>query len=348
MNKRTLKTAVLFSVTVFLILTVAMLLNVFLTIVLFRSGALKSQPQEITLIVFAAVSVIVGMIFSHFAARRPIGTIEEISDATKEIAKGNFDVQLNENIRVTEIQTMARNFNLMVKELAATELLRNDFIENVSHEFKTPLAAIEGYVTLLQKPGLSEEKREEYTQRILHNTKRLTTMSGNILLLSRLENQELTIKKELFSLDEQLRESILMFESQWSAKNIELDIDLDTTDFYGNKELLAQIWQNLLSNAIKFVPQNGTIRVLLRRKNSEAEVSVVDNGIGMSKEILSRVYEKFYQGDTTRSSNGNGLGLTLAKRIVDLHGGTISASSKEGKGTSFTVTLPCETQDALG
>lgn len=345
MNKRALKTAVLFSVTVFLILTVAMLLNVFLTIVLFRSGALKSQPQEIILIVFAAVSVIVGMILSRFAARRPIGTIVEISNATKEIAKGNFDVQLNENIRVTEIQTMARNFNLMVKELAATELLRNDFIENVSHEFKTPLAAIEGYVTLLQKPGLSEEKREEYTRRILHNTKRLTTMSGNILLLSRLENQELTIKKELFSLDEQLRESILMFESQWSAKNIELDIDLDTTDFYGNKELLAQIWQNLLSNAIKFVPQNGTIRVLLRRKNSEAEVSVVDNGIGMSKEILSRVYEKFYQGDTTRSSSGNGLGLTLAKRIVDLHGGTISASSKEQKGTSFTVMLPYVTQE---
>lgn len=340
MNKRTLKTAFLFSALIFFILVVTMFLNVVFTITLFRTKALESQPQEITLIVFAVVSVIVGMIFSRFAARRPIDTIVEISNATKEIAKGNFDVRLNEDIRVTEIQTMAHNFNIMTKELANTEMLRNDFVENVSHEFKTPLAAIEGYVTLLQRKGLSEEKRREYADRILFNTKRLSALTGNILLLSRLENQEIEIKKESYSLDEQLREIILMYESQWSKKKLDLDIDLDSVICYGNKDLLAQVWQNLIGNAIKFVPDSGKIRVLLWQEQNGIKVSVVDNGSGMSENVMNRIYEKFYQGDTSRSSSGNGLGLTLAKRIVDLHNGTISASSKEGKGTAFTVTIP--------
>lgn len=340
MNKRTLKTAVFFSALVFVILVATMFLNVIFTMLMFRSGILDIQHRESSLIFFAFISVIIGMIISKFIARRPISTIVEISNATKEIAKGNFDVKLNEDIRITEIQTMARNFNLMIRELAATEMLRNDFIENVSHEFKTPLAAIEGYVTLLQRKGLSEEKRKEYTDRILFNTKRLSALTGNILLLSRLENQEIEIKKENYSLDEQLREIILMYEPQWSGKNLDLDIDLDSSVCCGNKELLAQVWQNLIGNAIKFVPDRGTIRVLLRQKQNGIEISVVDNGPGMSEEVMERIYEKFYQGDTSRTSSGNGLGLTLAKRIVDLHGGTISASSKEEKGTTFTVLLP--------
>lgn len=340
MSKRTLKTAVLFSALIFLILMISMMLNFFLTMVLFRMGAGKSQPREITLIVFAVVSIIVGMIFSRFAARRPIGTIVEISEATKEIAKGNFDVRLNEDIRITEIQTMAHNFNIMTRELATTEMLRNDFIENVSHEFKTPLSAIDGYVTLLQREDLSDKKRSEYTERILFNTKRLSALTGNILLLSRLENQEIEIKKESYSLDEQLREVLLMYEPQWSKKNLDLDIDLDPVIFYGNKDLLAQVWQNLIGNAIKFVADNGQIRVLLRQRQSNIEVTVVDNGPGMKNEVMERIYEKFYQGDTSRASSGNGLGLTLAKRIVDLHDGTIQASSKIGKGTVFRVSLP--------
>lgn len=340
MNKRTLKTAVLFSALVFVILVATMFLNVLFTMAMFRSGILDVQHRESSLIFFAIISVIIGMIISKFVARRPIGSIVEISEATKEIAKGNYNVQMNEDIRVTEIQTMARNFNLMVRELAATEILRNDFVENVSHEFKTPLAAIEGYVTLLQRKGLSEEKRKEYTDRILFNTKRLSALAGNILLLSRLENQEIEIKKESYSLDEQLREILLMYEPQWSGKKLDLDIDLDSVICCGNKELLAQVWQNLIGNAIKFVSDKGNIRVLLRQKQNAIVVSVVDNGPGMSKEVMGRIYEKFYQGDTSRASSGNGLGLTLAKRIVDLHGGTISVSSKEGKGTTFTVSLP--------
>lgn len=340
MNKHSLKMTALFSLLVFSVLTATMMFTLFFTVFLYRTGILNGEHRETMLFSFAFVSIIIGMILSKLVGKRPIAAILEISEATKEVAKGNFDIQLNENIRAAEIHTMAHNFNVMIRELASTELLRNDFIENVSHEFKTPLTAIEGYVTLLQKENLSEKKRMEYTRRILVNTKRLSSLTGNILLLSQLENQEMAIKKQKFSLDEQLRETILMFESQWNSKNLELDIDLDTVDYYGNQELLAQVWQNILGNAIKFVGENGRIRVLLRDKESEIKVFIVDNGIGMNQEISSRVFEKFYQGDVSRTESGNGLGLALAKRIVDLHSGNISVSSKERTGTTFTISLP--------
>ena len=339
-SKLSLKITFLFSILVFFILTITMAIVGFIAMILINLGILDSQNLTFVLIIFGFVSILIGTFLSKSIGKRPIGTIIEINEATKEVAKGNFNIELNETIRASELREMAHNFNAMIKELASTEMFRKDFIENVSHEFKTPLSAIEGYVTLLQKKGLSEEKRMEYTERILFNTKRLSTLTGNILLLSRLENQEFMIEKETYLLDEQLRETVLMFESQWSAKNLEFDIDLDSINFYGNKELLAQVWQNLLSNAIKFVSENGRIRVLLRQRKTDTEISIVDNGIGMSKEVAERVYEKFYQGDTSRASHGNGLGLALAKRIVDLHNGSISVSSKECKGTAFTVILP--------
>lgn len=340
MNKPSLKMTALFSLLLFFLLTVTMLLSLVLTMLLYRTGILNIEHRETLLISFAFVSILVGLILSIFAAKRPIATIVKISEATKEVAKGNFNIRLNEDVRATEIRTMTHNFNVMIRELAGTEMLRNDFVENVSHEFKTPLSAIEGYVTLLQKKNLSEEKRLEYTERILINTKRLNSLTGNILLLSRLENQEIQSRKLRYSLDEQIRESILLLEPQWNAKNLELDIDLDTVYYYGNKELLAQVWQNILGNAVKFVSDNGKIHVLLKRKDNRICVSVTDNGIGMSKEVASRIYEKFYQGDSSRASSGNGLGLALAKRIIDLHNGSISVFSKEGAGTTFTVVLP--------
>lgn len=232
----------------------------------------------------------------------------------------------------------------MAKELSGIEMLRNDFIENVSHEFKPPLSAIEGYATLLQKKGLSEEKRVEYTQRILQNTQRLSTLTGNILLLSRLENQEIGIIREKYCLDEQLREIILLFEEQWTAKNLDLEIDLDNADYCGNKELMAQVWQNILGNAIKFVSDGGKICARLRNTATEITVSILDNGIGMSQEVIDRIYEKFYQGDKSRASQGNGLGLTLAKRIVDLHSGKISVTSSVRNGSSFVIIMPVNGQ----
>lgn len=338
-NKFSIKTAVIFSVLVFLILLSTMFLSFGVIMLLYHAGILDGQHRAVPILMFAIVSIIVGVIFSKVFGKRPIQVIEQFSDATKEIAKGNFNLQVNEDIPAAEFRTMAHNFNIMAKELSHTEILRNDFIENVSHEFKTPLSAIEGYAMLLQKKGLSDEKRAEYTGKILHNAKRLSTLSGNILLLSRLENQEIEVKKETYSLDEQIREIILLLEEKWSDKKIDLDIELDDVAIRANEGLMAHVWQNILENAIKFVPAEGAIGISLHQIGNYAQINISDNGIGMDKEELSRVYEKFYQADSSRSTTGNGLGLTLAKRIIDLHHGKIEISSAKGKGTSFTITL---------
>lgn len=345
-NRRSWRLSVMFSLLVFLSLTVTVALTGMLAMVLFRLGILSGPNRGIVIFVVATVSVLVGTVLSKYAGRHPLSAISAMSEATKEVAKGNFDVVLDEDSPIEELRDMAHNFNRMTKELAGTELLRSDFVENVSHEFKTPLSAIEGYATLLQKPGLGGEKRTEYTGKILYNTRRLSTLTSNILLLSRLENQELDIPKETFCLDEQLREVILSQEEGWARKNLELEIDLESADCRGNRDLLAHVWQNLLGNAVKFAPERGLVRVLLRREENRLRVSVADTGPGMSGEVQRRVFEKFYQGDPSRASQGNGLGLALAKRVVDLHGGEIAVSSKEGKGTTFTVYLPLDAAGA--
>lgn len=345
-SDRSWRLSAMFSLLIFLSLTITVALTGALAMLLFHLGILSVPNRGVVIFVVAAVSVLVGTVLSKYAGRHPLSAISAMSEATKEVAKGNFDVAVAEESPIRELRDMAHNFNRMTKELAGTELLRSDFVENVSHEFKTPLSAIEGYATLLQKPGLSEEKRAEYTGKILYNTRRLSTLTSNILLLSRLENQELDIPRETFCLDEQLREVILSQEEGWAGKGLELEVDLDSADYRGNRDLLAQVWQNLLGNAVKFVPERGLVRVLLRREANRLRVSVVDTGPGMSGEVQRRVFEKFYQGDPSRASQGNGLGLALAKRVVDLHGGEIVVSSKEGKGTTFTVYLPLDAAGA--
>ena len=270
--------SVMFSLLTFLTLTLTILFSALLTLLLIRTGILVRQNRGIVFFVIVVVSVLVGTIISNYAGRHPLTAIVAMSNATQEIAKSNFNVSLDENIRIKELREMAHNFNLMAKELAGTEILRTDFVENVSHEFKTPLSAIEGYATLLQKKDISAEKRQDYTKKILYNTRRLSTLTSNILLLSRLENQEIGIKKESFCLDEQLREILLLLEEGWTEKQLELEIDLDAVDYYGNKDLLAHVWQNILSNAIKFSPAHGIIHILLRRENGSLITSITDNG----------------------------------------------------------------------
>lgn len=339
-RNRSFRIAVLFSALVFLILLLTMGLTGLITVLVSESNFIDAPPKELTLLLFAVISIIVGTILSHTVGKRPLNVIREIDDATKEVVKGNFTVRLNEDIVAEELHSMAHNFNTMVRELSNTEILRKDFIENVSHEFQTPLSAIEGYAALLQNRSLTTQKRQEYAARILVNARRLSDLSGNILLLSRLEHQELEIQKETYALDEQIREAILLFETKWTQKELCLEVDLSAIRYKGNKELLMQVWQNLIGNAVKFVSQKGEIRITLRIEKNDVIVTVADNGIGMSEAVQKRIYEKFYQADTSRTGIGNGLGLALAKRIVDLHDGTLTVASAEGKGTMFTVTLP--------
>jgi len=283
--------------------------------------------------------IIIGALLIALSGKMALKPILKLSSATKEVAKGNFDVQV-ENNSDDEVGQLTKNFNKMIRELKSIEYLRKDFINSVSHEFKTPIASIQGFAKLLQKGNLSKEEEQEYADIIVEETTRLSKLSSNILRLSSLENQEMLEKKTVFSLDEQIRKIILLLEHKWSNKNIDFDIELDEIQYHGDEELLQQVWINLLDNAIKFSNTNSSIIVRLYRTASAAKLEISDTGIGMSEETMLRIFERFYQGDKAHSYDGNGLGLSLVKRILDLCNGSIHVKSKLHEGSTFTVELP--------
>ena len=268
--------------------------------------------------------------------------IKSLIEAINKVSKGDFSIKLDENLHPPVIKELNTSFNKMVNELSSIETLRNDFVVNVSHEFKTPIAAIEGYATLLQYNSLTEEERMEYTKVILDSSRQLSSLSGNILKLSKLENQEIVPDKKYFSLDEQLRQALLLLENQWSQKNIDIDMDLKSINYYGSEDLLMQVWINIFSNAIKFTPEGGLIVTRLKNTDKRICVSISDNGVGMSEEVKSKIFDKFYQGDNSRNLQGNGLGLALVKKILDLCKCEIDVKSKLNEGTTFNIYLPIE------
>lgn len=276
------------------------------------------------------------IVISGHSAVKPI---LRLNRAVQEVAKGNFDVQVK-NYSNDEVGQLTKNFNKMAEELKRIEYLRKDFINSVSHEFKTPLASIQGFAKLLQKGNLSEPERQEYADIIVEETTRLSRLSSNILRLSSLDNQEIIDRATFFSLDEQIRKTILILEHEWSNKNINFDIELDEVQYQGDEELLQQVWINLLNNSIKFSDADSSIAVRLSKTASRVEVEIHDTGIGMSKETIQRIFEMFYQGDKAHSGEGNGLGLAIVKRILDLCNGSIHVESKLGEGSTFTVELP--------
>jgi signal transduction histidine kinase len=301
----------------------------------------KGNNLGVILLLMATLLIcaVIGSILMIFATKFISKPIKYISDVTKEIAKGNFDVEIQYKSH-DEIGVLAKNFNLMTKELKNMEYLRKDFMSNVSHEFKTPIASIQGFVEIIKDENLSREKFDEYTDIILEETKRLNNLSSNILRLSRLDNQIIQNKKTCFSLDEQLRRTLLLFEEQWSKRNLELEINLEKVIYEGYEELVQQIWINLIGNAIKFSYDYGCIYISLKEGPKSVVVEIRDEGIGISEESKQRIFEKFYQGDTSRSESGNGLGLAIVKKIIEICDGTIVFESKAGQGTRFTVTLP--------
>lgn len=289
-------------------------------------------------------AILIAMGLTTVISRHLFLPIQNLIHALDEVASGNFKVQLPENGVWSEIREMNMNFNKMVKELNSTEMLQSDFIQNVSHEIKTPLAAIEGYVSLLSQSSISGQEKE-YLDRIQESTRQLSSLTGNILKLSKLENQQVVAEKHVFSLDEQIRQVIVTMEPLWSKKQLDMDIHLPETRYYGNEDLMVQIWSNLLSNAIKFTPENGLVSVRLSWQDSSICIRISDSGIGMSEEIQRHIFDKFYQAESSRSIEGNGLGLALVKKILALCGGSITVSSRPGFGSTFTVLLPQRTSN---
>lgn len=296
--------------------------------------ALSASSQSIIIfIAFLCASSILALMYCLLL--RPL---DKINVAMKDVAKGNFSAVLHHKSPIPGLKSMRDNFNIMTHELSGMETLRNDFVVSVSHEFNTPLAAIEGYATLLQGDGISDEARKKYVEKIVDNVRNLSELTGNILRLSKLENQGI-LTESVFRLDEQIRRVFLLLEKRWDEKNMELDLDLPKTMCKGNAELMQIVWYNLISNAIKYSPSGSLIKVSIDKKEDAITVSVKDEGIGISEEDQPHVFEKFYQADKSHSSGGNGLGLALVKRIVELHGGSVGLESEIGKGSRFFVVL---------
>jgi signal transduction histidine kinase len=228
--------------------------------------------------------------------------------------------------------------NAMAQELSGTETLRTDFIANVSHELKTPLAVMGNYATMLQRPGITEEERQEYAKAISEAARKLAQLITNILKLNKLENQQIFPQPKEFDLGEQLCESLLVFEDAWEAKNLNIETDIqENVRIRSDPELLSLVWNNLFSNAIKFTERGGSVSLSLKVEGEYAVVTVRDTGCGVSREVGERMFDKFYQGDSSRATQGNGLGLALVKRVIDITESDISVESEVGKGTAFTV-----------
>lgn len=291
--------------------------------------------------------VFLSAIFTIFdTIRRRIFTkriVDHIVRAAKRVVKGDFSVRI-EKINYLgmsdEFNEIIECFNTLTKELSGVETLRTDFIANVSHEMKTPLAVIQNYGVLLQGDNLSDDKRKEYAKGVTDGTKRLSNMMTNILKLNRLENQQIYPQTKAFDLGEQLCECLLQYENVWVSKDIDIDTDIeDDVIVTADAELLSHVWNNLFSNAFKFTKENGKVAVTLKKDDEYAIVKVKDSGCGMSKDVGEHIFEKFYQGDTSHATQGNGLGLALVKRVIDIMQGEISVESVLGEGTTFTVKI---------
>ncbi len=269
---------------------------------------------------------------------------QELASGMKQVANGDFSVYIPPASGLDKVDyftDMIHDFNTMVEELGSIETLKTDFFSNVSHEIKTPIAVIQNHAELLKKGHCTKEQEQEYLDTILHATHKLSGLITNMLKLGKLEKQVIRPVSKVYDVSAQLCECALQFEAQWEKKDIEFEAEVDDQAFVlADEELLELVWTNLLSNAIKFTPNGGTVSIGQTTKDNRIVISVKDTGCGMDKKTVRHIFEKFYQGDTSHATEGNGLGLALVQRILELTDGTIQVQSVPGQGTEFTVTLP--------
>lgn len=308
-----------------------------------RFGVWLGMPYTIRVLL---ISILSGAAIAVGLSKIFVSPMMKLGDAMRKVAGGDFTVRLDCTSKIRDVREVYGSFNTMVKELGNTETLQTDFVSNVSHEFKTPINAIEGYASLLQDSQLTDEQKNAYIDKIIFNTRRLSDLVGSILLLSKVNNQTISLKASTFRLDEQVRQSILALESKWEKKEIEFDIDLDEIEYTGYENLLSHVWLNLIDNAVKFSPQNGQIRIRLKQLDGSVTFSIWDNGLPIPEADIDRIFNKFYQGDNSHASEGNGLGLALVRKIVAAAHGTINVTSSEDAGTEFVVALPNSSSDS--
>lgn len=316
---------------------------------LFYKGEV-TMPISIFMCIFACImTIVLGGILLWVGTAHFIKPIIEVSNAVKKVSEGDFTVKIKRNEKLrgkyqysNEIDELAESVNKMSAELSGMDYMRKDFMSNVSHEVKTPVAAITGFSELLMDGGLSKEEEQEYLGYVYNESVRLSKLSENMLQLSRLDNQSIVDKNKEFSLDEQLRKCIIMLSEKWANRENNFDLQLDKVIIKSNYDLLYQVWTNLIDNAIKYSRPKSTIKIILTSIDDNVEVIICDEGIGISEEKTTRIFERFYQCDESHKNLGNGLGLSIVKRILELLGGKIYCESKIGEGTKITILIKKE------
>lgn len=288
------------------------------------------------------ISLVIGTVIAFFGSRIPLKPVNELINKMNCLAAGDFKTRLKFGETISShpaVKELSESFNTMAKELENTEMLRTNFINDFSHEFKTPIVSISGLANLIEAGNLSDEQRSTYARAIREESMRLSSMANNVLILSRVENQTILTDVTVFNLSEQIRSAVLLLEENWSAKSVDLQLDFEEYYIQANEELLKQVWINLIDNAVKFVPKNGTVSLDISSADDTLTVKISNTGSEIAPDKLDKVFNKFYQADESHYTKGNGIGLAIVKRIVELHNGEISVLSENGI-TTFTVTLP--------
>lgn len=334
---------------IFILLTLTMLISNTVIIFLLEHGIMDRPPHPDSLLPFliqtGIISILIGTILTLCIGHFPLRPIYTLIQAIHSVSEGNFQTKIYLE-HPKEFRELSRCFNQMTEELAGIEMLRSDFINNFSHEFKTPMVSILGFAKLLKKGNLTAEEQAEYLDIIIEESKRLTSLSSNILNLSKVESMSLLTDSADFNVGEQIRECVVLLEKKWTKKNITFDFHLLEQKMNGNEQLLKQAWTNLIDNAIKFSPANSVIVLSMSKHSGCFTITITDYGFGMDEKTQHYIFDKFYQGDSSHSSEGNGLGLSLVKKIIELHQGTITVKSMPLQGSSFTITFPAEAASA--
>ncbi len=345
-QKQRFSLTLLFGAVVFLILLTAIILSVLSMYLLARLGVIDSEPGEIrfgsVLLFMSVISLIIGSLMALLLGKIPLGPINKLVNGMNSLAAGNFKTRIEYGGLIERHPTfdeITESFNTLAEELENTEVLRSDFINNFSHEFKTPIVSIAGFAKLLKKGNLTDEQRAQYLDAIEEESMRLSYMATNVLNMTKVENQTILTDVTRFNLSEQVRSVLLLLENRWTRKNIDLQLDFDEFEVEANEELLKQVWINLIDNAVKFVPRCGTVSLDIRDAGDRISVTVSNTGKDIDPDKIGKIFNKFYQADESHAGEGNGIGLAIVKRIVDLHSGMVSVESRNGM-TSFTVELP--------
>ena len=324
-----------FSALVFIIQSVTLIITGLLFMALYHFGFIAVHNIWTPLIVMALFSLILGTIISLFFSKRPLRPINAIIDGLNKLAKGDYEARIDLG-KLHGAKELTNSFNTLATELQNTEMLRSDFVNNFSHEFKTPIVSISGFANLLQKVDLPDEQRREYLQIIAEEANRLADMATSVMNLTKIENQSILTDVKTYNLSEQLRTCILLLEKRWSAKQLVFEADFAEQQITANEELLKQMWINLIDNAIKFADPGGTVKVRIEQQDSRCAVSICNTGPRIPEEEQKRIFQKFYQSDDSHSGEGIGLGLSIVKKIANLHSANIAVDSND-QSTTFTV-----------